>query len=150
MSLKFNSHGIQFKYLGKDVDEEKLRVNARMVQPMETFCSCVKSMGFTKIDFLGITENRKKHGSHKTSLHSEGLFPSFKSWEDGSHGSRAFDLIGIYNDVPSDEDGHLGANVHSAKDRMFLVRLLEICGMTVHHQALGSLPRLSDHVHGER
>lgn len=140
MSVKINTHQIVFSYLDKPI--KTVRMNKRVQAGLEAACLELRAYGYTEIATLGIICNRMMRSGYGTSLHSEGnRINGYKHWEDGSHGSRAIDIVAIVHSDPA-------KTKLFNTDRKWMIAFWQKHGFTVYHKGVKGDPK-SNHIHIE-
>ena len=143
MSKLLDDQGVALMYEGKRI--KHLKVNPKMRDVLEPCLDSLAEHGCVELETLGIIYNRPIRGKTEipahTSKHSEGLCPDYKAWGDGTHGSRAMDVVSVTFDngdkVCVSDDHQRAMMVHWCEER----------GWKVYHQRPGSIS--PDHIHIE-
>ena len=149
MATLINTHGIIFRYKnekGKLLNIKCVRMNPGVQKDLEAACAELARWGYLSIDTLGIVCNRpQRRNSKTTSKHSTGLMPEYEKWQDGSNGSRAFDLIEIKH-----KDCRKSKSLLNPDDRDWLIAFWEKHHFKLYHTGRKYDPRWSpDHIHCE-
>jgi len=138
--IQFNDHGIEIKvFRGKVLSANARKVNPKFAPLMEKLCQWLDANGYTKIATRGIRNNRKMRKVDKTSRHSDGTFPDFKAWPDGTTGSYGIDIEGFYG------PGAIYLTTRNKRDKKQIVKVLEGLGFRVYHKGATN----PEHVHAE-